>query len=356
MTYASAGVSIDAGNELVQRIKRTVASTARPGASALIGGFGGVLDLSAAGYPGGPRVVLAIDGVGTKLKLAFATGRHDTVGVDLVAMNVNDLVVQGAEPLAFVDYFATGALEVGVAAAFVKGVARGCREARCALVGGETAEMPALYAAGEYDAAGCAMGALPAGRKVLPDTAIMRAGDVLLGLAASGVHSNGFSLVHRILAASGVSPASPAPWDASVSAGEALLVPTRIYVAACLALAERGLAKGMAHITGGGLVENIPRMLPDGLAADVDASKWPVPPVLKWLKSAGNVTAMEFARTWNTGVGMVIVVGAEHVAEAMKTLEDAGEKVRIIGSLVPREGEGCVLRNIEVWDYPTRTL
>jgi homoserine kinase len=351
MTYASAGVSIDAGNALVQRIKRTVASTARPGAAALIGGFGGLLDLAAAGYPGGPRVVLAIDGVGTKLKLAFALGKHDTVGIDLVAMNVNDLVVQGAEPLAFVDYFATGALDVGVAADFVTGVARGCVEARCALVGGETAEMPSLYAAGEYDAAGCAMGALREGRRLLPDTEGMRAGDVLLGLASSGVHSNGFSLVHRILAARGVALASPAPWDASgaVSVGEALLEPTRIYVRSCLALCDRGLVKGMAHITGGGLVENVPRMLPDGLAADIDVSTWPVPPVLGWLKQAGNVAAMEFARTWNAGIGMVVVVGVEQVTEAVKTLEDAGEKVNVIGSLIRRDGEGCVLRNIDIW-------
>ena len=352
MTYASAGVSIDAGNALVQRIKRTVASTARPGAAALIGGFGGLLDLAAAGYPGGPRVGLPIQGVGTKLKLAFALGKHDTVGIDLVAMNVNDLVVQGAEPLAFVDYFATGALDVGVAADFVAGVARGCVEARCALVGGETAEMPALYAPGEYDAAGCAMGALAEGRALLPDAEGMRAGDVLLGLASSGVHSNGFSLVHRILAARGVALTDPAPWDprGGRAVGEALLEPTRIYVRSCLALCERGLVKGMAHITGGGLVENVPRMLPDGLAADVDASKWPVPPVLIWLKQAGDVAAAEFARTWNAGVGMAVVVGAEHVAEAVKTLEDADERVYVIGSLVPREGDGCILRNIEVWD------
>jgi homoserine kinase len=350
MTYADAGVSIDAGNTLVQRIKAAVASTARPGADAEIGGFGGAIDLKAAGYDETPVIVQAIDGVGTKLKIAFATGKHDTVGIDLVAMNVNDLVVQGAEPLSFLDYYACSKLNVDVCASFVEGVAKGCKEAGCALVGGETAEMPGMYEADEYDAGGAATGAIKRGAKILPDKQSMIQGDVLLGLASNGLHSNGFSLVRRILEARNVSYAESAPWDANSTVGDSLLIPTRIYVNSCLALVKANLAKGMAHITGGGLTENIPRMLPKNLAAEVNVGKWPVPPVQTWLKKAGGVTSMEFARTWNTGIGMVIVVSSEDTDKAIDILQKAGETVYNVGKLVNRTSEGCTLTNIEIWE------
>jgi homoserine kinase len=261
LTYASAGVSIDAGNELVKRIKAAVATTKRPGADAEIGGFGGVIDLQAAGYDKAPLLVQAIDGVGTKLKLAFATKDSSTVGIDLVAMNVNDLVVQGAEPLSFLDYYACGKLDVNVAAQFVEGVAEGCRQSRSALIGGETAEMPSMYAEGEFDAAGVATGAIPQGGKILPDTESMAEGDILLGLASNGPHSNGYSLIRKIIEREGLTYHQPAPWDPSTTIGKSLLTPTRIYVKSCLAVAQKDLVKGMAHITGGGLSENIPRLV-----------------------------------------------------------------------------------------------
>jgi homoserine kinase len=350
MTYADAGVSIDAGNELVNRIKAAVASTKRPGADAEIGGFGGALDLQAAGYDKAPILVQAIDGVGTKLKIAFATNKHDTVGIDLVAMNVNDLVVQGAEPLSFLDYYACGKLDVEVAASFVEGVAAGCREAGCALIGGETAEMPGMYSTGEYDAAGKATGAVKAGQKLLPNKDAMQEGDVLLGLASSGVHSNGFSLVRKILENERLSFSDPAPWDQTKTVGLSLLTPTRIYVKSCLKLSNSGLTKGMAHITGGGLVENIPRMLPDTLAAEINCSTWQVPAVFAWLKKAGNISNAEFARAWNTGIGMVVVVPAGQVSESQRLLENAGETVYQIGRLVKRTGESCVLNSMESWN------
>ena len=265
LTYASAGVSISAGNQLVQRIKAAVASTARPGTDAEIGGFGGPFDLHAAGYEQAPILIQAIDGVGTKLKIAAATGIHSTVGIDLVAMNVNDIVVQGAEPLSFLDYYGCGRLDVAVAAQFVEGVANGCKMAGCALVGGETAEMPGFYLDGEYDVAGQATGAVPRGRRLLPDKDGMIEGDVLLGLASSGPHSNGYSLIRKILVREGLTWEEEAPWEKNAdtgkgtSVGNSLLTPTRIYVKACLALVRAGMAKGMAHITGGGLIENIPR-------------------------------------------------------------------------------------------------
>ncbi|KAF2456922.1 phosphoribosylformylglycinamidine cyclo-ligase [Lineolata rhizophorae] len=326
LTYAAAGVSIDAGNALVEAIKPLVAATARPGSAASIGGFGGLFDLAAAGFgPGAPRLVCATDGVGTKLKLAAELGRHDAVGVDLVAMNVNDVVVQGAEPLLFLDYYACGALDVGAAAGFVAGVARGCRDAGCALVGGETAEMPGLYAGSDYDAAGTAVGALRPTDTLLPDTPAMRPGDALLGLASSGPHANGFSLIRRVVERAGLKLTDRAPWvepepeaadgetkdeTAAVSVGECLLAPTRIYVRAVRALAAReGLLKGAAHVTGGGLLDNVPRMLPAHLRAELRAGAWEVPGVLRWLKREGGVRAEEFARTWNAGLGMVVVVG-----------------------------------------------
>ncbi|KAI9677646.1 MAG: hypothetical protein M1817_006601 [Caeruleum heppii] len=348
LTYASAGVSIDAGNALVEKIKSAVRSTKRPGAEAEIGGFGGTFDLESAGYDKLPILIGAIDGVGTKLKVAQEMSKQDTVGIDLVAMNVNDLVVQGAEALFFLDCYSCSVLDVSSAASFVSGVAEGCRQAGCALVGGETAEMPGLYQGSDYDAVGAAVGAVPRER-ILPDTKSMAAGDVLLGLASSGVHSNGFSLVRKIIAHKGISFRDQAPWDPSTSVGLSLLTPTRIYVQSLLPLAQRGLLKGMSHITGGGLIENIPRMLPKHLAAEVDVTAWSIPAVLRWLKEAGQVSAEEFARAFNTGLGMVLVVKKSDVAVVTKELETSGETVYTVGRLVRREGEGCVLRNLDAW-------
>ncbi|KAF2160668.1 hypothetical protein M409DRAFT_70213 [Zasmidium cellare ATCC 36951] len=352
MTYADAGVSIDAGNELVKSIKAAVASTRRPGADAEIGGFGGALDLAGAGYQEAPTLIQAIDGVGTKLKIAFAMNDFSTVGIDLVAMNVNDLVVQGAEPLTFMDYYACSTLNVPDAVSFVESVAKGCKEAGCALVGGETAEMPGIYQGNEFDAGGAATGAIKKGQKVLPLKDAMQEGDVLLGLPSNGVHSNGFSLVRKILEKKDLDFTAPAPWDSTKTVGSSLLTPTRIYVKPLLAAVQQDLLLGMAHITGGGLEDNIPRMLPKHLAAEVDASAWPVPEVLMWLKKAGNVSSREFARTWNTGLGMVIVVREAKADEATRVLEGAGEKVYRVGRLVKKEGEGegVLLQQFEHWD------
>ncbi|KAF2661998.1 phosphoribosylformylglycinamidine cyclo-ligase-like protein [Lophiostoma macrostomum CBS 122681] len=349
LTYASAGVSIDAGNELVKHIKASVATTKRPGADAEIGGFGGLLDLKAAGYTEPPILVGAIDGIGTKVKIAFEMGKHDTVGIDLVAMNVNDLVVQGAEPLMFLDYYACSKLNVQDAAAFVKGVADGCRQSGAALVGGETAEMPGLYKEGEYDAGGAAIGALQRGATILPDKSAMAEGDVLLGLESNGAHSNGFSLIRKILETKGLSFHDTAPWSTNESVGTSLLAPTKIYVKPLLAAARKGLIKGMAHITGGGLLENIPRMLPATLAANLDAKTWPVPAVFKWLKEAGGIENVEFSRTWNTGIGMVLVVSADNAKATTALLEEHGEKVYSIGALTKRVDDDCNVRNMEIW-------
>lgn len=350
MTYADAGVSIDSGNELVSSIKAAVKSTRRPGADAEIGGFGGAFDFEAAGYSEPPILIQAIDGIGTKLKIAFAVDDFSTVGIDLVAMNVNDLIVQGAEPLTFMDYYACSALRVPDAVQFVEGVAKGCVEAGCALVGGETAEMPGMYQGNEFDAAGAATGALAKGQRVLPHTEAMRAGDVLLGLASNGAHSNGFSLVRRVLQRRGLAFTDPAPWDPAVSVARSLLTPTRIYVKPLLQAVRRDLLLGMAHITGGGLEDNVPRMLPGHLAADMDVGAWPVPAALRWLKRAGGVTNREFARTWNTGLGMVMVVEEAKAQEAMDVLRGAGETVYRVGRLVAKGEEGVVLRNVEQWD------
>lgn len=350
LTYADAGVSIDSGNELVSKIKAAVASTKRPGADAEIGGFGGALDLTAAGYNEPPTLIQAIDGVGTKLKIAFAMNDFSTVGIDLVAMNVNDLIVQGAEPLTFMDYYSCSKLDIADAVPFVESVAAGCRETGCALVGGETAEMPGMYQGKEFDTAGAATGAIAKGRKIMPMKDEMAEGDVLLALGSSGVHSNGFSLVRKVLERAGLSFTDTAPWDASATVGASLLTPTRIYVKPLLAAIQKDLLLGMAHITGGGLEDNIPRMLPEHLAADIDCKIWPVPPVLSWLKKAGGVSNREFARTWNTGLGMVIVVKEANVAATTEVLLKASEQVYQIGRLVKSEGEGVVLSNMEVWD------
>ena len=357
LTYAGAGVSISSGNDLVKVITPLVASTARPGTDATIGGFGGILDLSAAGYSSPPLLIGAIDGVGTKLNIAHAMQRHDTVGIDLVAMNVNDLVVQGAEALFFLDCYTCGKLDVRIAASFVQGVACGCIEAGCALIGGETAEMPGLFTAGGlakadggvYDVVGAAVGAVEKGRKLLPDKEAMVAGDVILGLASNGCHSNGFSLIRKIIERAGLSVTDPAPWHDGESIGESLLTPTRIYVKPLLKVVKKDLVKGMSHITGGGLLENIPRMLPKHLAAELDVSKWPMPKVFRWLKTEGRLDDLEFARAFNTGLGMVMVVSESKSKQSIAELEAVGESVYEIGTVVSRNGEGCVLRNMEAW-------
>ncbi|KAF4582952.1 Phosphoribosylglycinamide synthetase [Ophiocordyceps camponoti-floridani] len=353
MTYAQAGVDIEAGNEFVHIIKKAVASTKRPGADAEIGGFGGELDLSRCGcdFKKPPVLVAAIDGVGTKLMVAQSMRTHDTVGIDLVAMNVNDLIVQGATPLMFLDYYGCSKLDKSSAAAFVQGVADGCRQAGCALVGGETAEMPGMYQGDDYDAAGCAIGAVTAEGR-LPRQDSMIVGDVLLGLASSGVHSNGYSLVRRIVDRAGLDMSAPAPWDTTTTVGVSLLMPTRIYVKSLLPVLDR--VKGLAHITGGGLVDNVPRMLPERLAAEIDFGSWNVPPVFRWLKTAGNVDAVEMSRTFNLGVGMVVAVGANEADDVTRRLTDGGESVRCIGRLVPRQGQPCVIRYLESWRTPSR--
>ncbi|WP_454287492.1 phosphoribosylformylglycinamidine cyclo-ligase [Rhizobium arsenicireducens] len=338
LTYSDAGVDIDAGNLLVEKIKPAVRSTRRPGADGEIGGFGGLFDLKAAGFTD-PVLVAANDGVGTKLKIAIDAGIHDTVGIDLVAMCVNDLVVQGAEPLFFLDYFATGKLDPDQGAAIVGGIAAGCREAGCALIGGETAEMPGMYSGGDYDLAGFAVGAVERG-KLLPAGDITE-GDVILGLASSGVHSNGFSLVRKIVGLSGLDWNAAAPFDNGKSLGAALLEPTRIYVKPLLkAIRETGALKALAHITGGGFPENIPRVLPKHLAASIDLDAITVPPVFSWLARTGGVAQNEMLRTFNCGVGMIIVVAEKDAARVTEVLSAEGEKVVTLGRMIARaEGE-----------------
>jgi phosphoribosylformylglycinamidine cyclo-ligase len=323
-------VDVDAAAALVEAIKPHVRATGRPGADVEIGGFGGFFDLAATGYRD-PVLVASTDGVGTKLKVALATGRHDGVGIDLVAMCVNDLVVQGAEPLFFLDYFATGRLDAVRAETVIAGIARGCRIAGCALIGGETAEMPGMYSDQDYDLAGFAVGAVERNQTLTGAT--IRPGDTVLGLASSGVHSNGFSLVRRIVADSGLGYDAPAPF-AGMSLGEALLAPTRIYVKPCLAAHRAGLLRGLAHITGGGLIDNIPRILPDGMGVRLDAGAWSLPPVFRWLARAGGVAPAELARTFNCGVGMVAVTAPADADAAAKILRENGETVFSIGTVV----------------------
>ena len=349
LTYASAGVSISAGNELVRRIKPLASATKRAGASASLGGFGGSFDLAEAGYEGAPRLVTGTDGVGTKLKIAQAVRKHDTIGIDLVAMNVNDLIVQGAEPLFFTDVYSCETLDVDIAYEVVKGVCVGCRDALCALIGGETAEMSDLFRPGTYDLVGTATGAIARGRRELPDIDAMREGDIVIGLTSSGCHSNGFTLIRRIVEQSHLSYASPAPWDNALNVGESLLTPTKIYVKSILKLVEKDLVKGMAHITGGGLLENVPRMLPNSLAAEIDAVRWECPPVFKWLKNAGKVTHEEFARVFNTGIGMVLIVNAADERQVLDILSTRGESAVAIGILKARTGEGCIVKNMDIW-------
>ena len=328
LSYRDAGVDIDAGEALVAAIAPLARATARAGSLGGIGGFGALFDPRAAGYAD-PILVATTDGVGTKLKIAIETGLHAEVGIDLVAMCVNDLVVQGAEPLFFLDYFATGRLDVAQAQGVIGGIADGCREAGCALVGGETAEMPGMYAGEAYDLAGFAVGAAERGR-LLPRG--VAAGDAVLGLASSGVHSNGFSLVRRVVAASGLGWEAPAPFAPGRSLGQALMAPTRLYVRALLALHRAGLLKAAAHITGGGLPGNLPRVLPDGMVAVLDAD-WPVPPVFRWLAATGNIAPAELLRVFNCGVGMAVVVEAARAAEAAAMLTAAGEMVFPLGRI-----------------------
>ncbi len=334
LTYSDAGVDIDAGNLLVEKIKPAVRSTRRPGADGEIGGFGGLFDLKAAGFTD-PVLVAANDGVGTKLKIAIDADYHDTVGIDLVAMCVNDLVVQGAEPLFFLDYFATGKLDPDQGAAIVEGIAAGCRDAGCALIGGETAEMPGMYSSGDYDLAGFAVGAAERG-KLLPSGDIME-GDIILGLASSGVHSNGFSLVRKIVGISGLAWDAPAPFADGKTLGEALLTPTRIYVKQLLSvIRETGAIKALAHITGGGFPENIPRVLPKHLTAEIDLAAVKVPAVFSWLSKTGGVEANEMLRTFNCGVGMIAVVSVENAETVIAALEAQGESVVRLGRMIAR--------------------
>jgi len=345
-TYAGAGVSIDAGNALVKAIAPLARATRRPGADAELGGFGGFFDLKAAGYSD-PLLVAANDGVGTKLKLAIEHDAHDGVGIDLVAMCANDLVVQGAEPLFFLDYYATGKLDAVTAERVVASIAEGCRIAGCALIGGETAEMPGMYADGDYDLAGFCVGAVERADALTGDR--VKAGDVLLGLASSGLHSNGFSLVRRLAADRGWKLDRPALFDQDVILLDALMAPTRIYVRALLPLVRGRQVSALAHITGGGLLENIPRVLPEGLHAHVDADAWPQPRLMAFLQAQGHIEPGEMARTFNCGIGMVAVVAEEHVAAVTAALETAGETVFPIGR-IEQGTRGCtVAGSADAW-------
>ena len=345
-TYAQSGVSIAAGNALVRAIAPLAKATRRPGADADLGGFGGFFDLKAAGYTD-PLLVAANDGVGTKLKLAIDHDAHDGVGIDLVAMCANDLIVQGAEPLFFLDYYATGKLDSGVAERVIAGIAEGCRIAGCALIGGETAEMPGMYAAGDYDLAGFCVGAVERAQ-ALTGTRVAD-GDVILGLASSGVHSNGFSLVRRLAADKGWKLERPALFDQDVRLIDALMAPTRIYVRSLLPLVRAGSINALAHITGGGLLENVPRVLPDGLHAEIDADAWAQPRLMAFLQAQGGIEPEEMARTFNCGIGMIAIVAPDRADAVMAALTDAGETVHRIGRVLAGE-KGCtVVGSDETW-------
>jgi phosphoribosylformylglycinamidine cyclo-ligase len=346
-------VDIDAGNALVEAIKPLAKATARKGSDAGLGGFGAFFDLKAAGY-NDPILVATTDGVGTKLKIAIEAGVHGTIGIDLVAMCVNDLVVQGAEPLLFLDYFATGKLDVETGRQIVSGISDGCLQAGCALVGGETAEMPGMYAKDDYDLAGFAVGAVERGRQITGSD--VKAGDIVLGLGSSGVHSNGYSLVRKVVSVAGLGYSAKAPFDPAKTLGEALLAPTKIYVKSCLAAIRAnsgpgGGVKALAHITGGGLLENIPRVLPKDLACEIDAQRWQQPPVFAWLRKTAGIDAQEMARTFNCGIGMVMVVSPDRVEAVRGILQAAGEQVSAIGTIRPRAGDepGCRVVNTGRW-------
>lgn len=348
LSYKDAGVDIDAGNDLVEAIKPLAKSTSRPGVVSGLGGFGALFDLKAAGFED-PILVSGTDGVGTKLMVAMAADTHDTIGIDLVAMCVNDLVVQGAEPLFFLDYFATGKLTVEAGRAIVAGIAEGCNQAGCALIGGETAEMPGMYDEGHYDLAGFSVGAVERSQLLSGDTAAP--GDVLLGLASSGIHSNGYSLVRKIVETSGVAYGDPAPFAADKKLGEALLAPTRIYVKSCLAAHRSGGIKAFSHITGGGLYENIPRVLPVTVKVAIDCTAWDLPPVFQWLMKEGNVAPEEMARTFNCGLGMVIAVESGRAEAVQAILQEYGETVFRIGTVEARTGDEpqVALKGLDRW-------
>ena len=331
LTYADAGVDIDAGEMLVEHIKPLAKSTARPGSEPSLGGFGALFDLKAAGFDD-PLIVTTTDGVGTKLKIAIETGRHDGVGVDLVAMCVNDLLAQGAEPLLFLDYYATGKLEIDAARRVVSGIAEGCRQAGCALVGGETAEMPGMYDGGDYDLAGFSLGAVERGH-ALPYLDRQSAGDVIIGLASSGPHSNGYSLIRKVVEKSGLAWGEDAPFAKDRSLAQALMEPTRIYVKPVLPLMKAGLVKGAAHITGGGLIENPPRCIAEGLKAWFDWDAWPMPQVFKWLAQTGGVSDHEMRRTFNCGVGFILIVAPENAEPVLAALLNVGETAFVCGQL-----------------------
>ena len=347
-TYKDAGVDIDAGEALVDKIKPMAASTRRAGSDASLGGFGGLFDLKAAGYDD-PILVAATDGVGTKLKVALEAGLHDTVGIDLVAMCVNDLIVQGAEPLFFLDYMATGHLDVDQMASVVSGIAEGCRQSKAVLIGGETAEMPGMYQGGDYDLAGFSVGA--AERGILLDGSTVCDGDVILGLASSGIHSNGYSLVRKLVEKSGLSYDTPAPFDDSVTLGQALISPTKIYVKSVMAGVKAGFVKSLCHITGGGFLENIPRSMPKNNKAMISTDSWELPNVFNWLAATGNITTREMARTFNCGVGMAVFVSPEHVDEAKALFESHGETVYEIGKVIEQTGNAtcCVTGSAGHW-------
>ncbi|MAM25805.1 MAG: phosphoribosylformylglycinamidine cyclo-ligase [Rhodobacteraceae bacterium] len=333
MTYADAGVDIDAGNALVDRIKPAAKRTARPGVMSGLGGFGALFDLKGAGYSD-PVLVAATDGVGTKLRIAIDTGNVSGIGIDLVAMCVNDLVCQGAEPLFFLDYFATGKLELDPAAAIIESIAEGCAQSGCALIGGETAEMPGMYAHGDFDLAGFAVGAMERGRD-LPRN--VEEGDVLLGLPSAGVHSNGYSLVRRIVERSGLGWDDACPWS-DTTLGEALLIPTKLYVKGAVAALRDDAVNALAHITGGGLTENLPRVLPEGLGAEIDLGSWSLPPVFQWLAEVGGMEQAEMLKTFNAGIGMIAVVPAEKVDAAKAAFAEDGHAAFEVGRIVAGEG------------------
>ena len=333
LTYADAGVDIDAGNALVERIKPAAAATRRPGTMSGLGGFGALFDLKAAGYTD-PVLVAATDGVGTKLRIAIDTGHVDTIGIDLVAMCVNDLVCQGAEPLFFLDYFATGKLDLDQATRIINGIAAGCTAAGCALIGGETAEMPGMYHGGDFDLAGFAVGAMERGSDLPRGVA---AGDVLIGLASDGVHSNGYSFVRKVVELSGLGWDAPSPFGGG-TLGEALLTPTRLYVKQALSAVRAGGVHALAHITGGGLTENPPRVIPEGLACEIDLAAWDLPPVFQWLAQTAGMSEPELLKTFNCGIGMMLVVEADRADDIAALLAEQGETVVRLGRVVTGEG------------------
>lgn len=336
-SYKAAGVDIDAGNALVEAIKPLAKSTSRPGSNAGLGGFGALFDLKAAGFKD-PLLVACNDGVGTKLMIAIAAGQHSKVGIDLVAMCVNDLVVQGAEPLLFLDYYATGKLDVETGRNIIAGIAEGCKQANCALIGGETAEMPGMYEGEDYDLAGFAVGAVERDQVLSEDQ--VTEGDVVLGLASSGLHSNGFSLVRKVITDNGLDYAAPCPFSPEQSLGEALLEPTRIYVRSCLDAVRNGGITALAHITGGGFTENLPRVLPDHLAIEINGLPWRMPDVFPWLAELGGIVPKEMVRTFNCGIGMAVVCEADKADEVTRTLEAAGETVFQVGKVVKKDADG----------------